>query len=234
MTEFGAADKVRCWSARVSLAFSACTQVTPSYVTYVRGIMPETEEHPMAEPHTTTQDAQDEAATPPDSTSTQAPDRRTMLKGLALAGAALPILAACGSSSSDAASPGGGASPKPGGGASSEPGSGEPSRNDSSPTDPGSSDDVLAKASDVEVGGGVILPNRSIVITQPTKGTFEGFSSTCTHMGCTVSTISNGTIICPCHGSQYSIKDGSVVAGPAPLPLPKKPVKDEGGNIVPA
>jgi Rieske Fe-S protein len=210
----------------VKLAFSACTQVTPSYVTYVRGIMPETEEHPMAEPHTTTQDAPAEAATPPDSTSTRAPDRRTMLKGLALAGAALPILAACGSSSNEAAAPGGGTSSKPG--------SGHPSRTESSSTDSGGSDDVLAKASDVEVGGGVILPNRSIVITQPTKGTFEGFSSTCTHMGCTVSTISNGTIICPCHGSQYSIKDGRVVAGPAPLPLPKKPVKDEGGNIVPA
>jgi nitrite reductase/ring-hydroxylating ferredoxin subunit len=216
------------------LAFSVSTQATPSYVTYVRGIMPETEEHPMAEPHATTQDARDGAAIPPDSTSTQAPDRRTMLKGLALAGAALPILTACGSSSNDSAAPPGGASPKPGGGTSSKPGSGQPSRTDASPTDSGSSGDVLVKASDVEVGGGVILPNRSIVITQPTKGTFEGFSSTCTHMFCTVSTISNGTIICPCHGSQYSIKDGSVVGGPAPLPLPKKPVKDEGGNIVPA
>jgi len=49
-----------------------------------------------------------------------------------------------------------------------------------------------------------------------------------------VSSISGGTINCPCHGSQYSITDGSVKGGPAPAPLPKKPVKDVGGNIVPA
>jgi Rieske Fe-S protein len=53
-------------------------------------------------------------------------------------------------------------------------------------------------------------------------------------MGCTVANISGGKIICPCHGSMYSIKDGSVLGGPAPLPLPKKPVKVEGTDIVPA
>jgi Rieske Fe-S protein len=36
----------------------------------------------------------------------------------------------------------------------------------------------------------------------------------CTHMGCTVDQAANGTIDCPCHGSQFSVKDGSVVAGP--------------------
>ena len=92
--------------------------------------------------------------------------------------------------------------------------------------------DVITKASDVPVGGGVILPAKTIVVTQPTKGQFEGFSSTCTHLGCTVANIYGGKIICPCHGSMYSIKDGSVLGGPAPAPLPKKPVKVDGTNIV--
>jgi Rieske Fe-S protein len=188
----------------------------------VRGITSETEEHTMAELHTTTRDAQTNELTASETTS--AVNRRTMLKGLAIAGAAVPILAACGSDSgspkeSGSTTPAGGGDTTPaGGGGSTTPGSG--------------GSDVLAKASDVEVGGGVILPDQTIVITQPTKGTFEGFSSTCTHMQCTVATISGGKIICPCHGSMYSIKDGSVVGGPAPAPLPKKPVKDEGGNIV--
>lgn len=79
---------------------------------------------------------------------------------------------------------------------------------------------VLGKTSDIPVGGGKIYPNSHVVVTQPTAGTFKGFSSTCTHMGCTVDKVADGLIQCPCHGSRYSIVDGSVKAGPAPKPLP--------------
>lgn len=178
----------------------------------------------MADPQTTTTDTQPEPAAP------ERPsfDRRTMLMGLAVAGAAVPILAACGSDSSKDES---GPTTSPGGGGDTT----TPSGGGETTTTSGSgSGDVLAKASDVPVGGGVILPDKSIVVTQPKAGTFEGFSSTCTHAGCTVSSISGGTINCPCHGSKYSITDGSVKGGPAPAPLPSKPVKEEGGNIVPA
>ena len=185
----------------------------------------------MADLQTTTSDAQGDELPPPDATS--ALNRRTMLKGLAVAGAAVPFLAACGSGSGSSGSSGPTTSPHGkgnGGGGSTH----SPSGGSGSSGSGGSGGDVLTKASDVPVGGGVILPDRATVVTQPTKGTFEGFSSTCTHMACTVSSISGGTINCPCHGSQYSITDGSVKGGPAPAPLPKKPVKDVGGNIVPA
>jgi Rieske Fe-S protein len=43
--------------------------------------------------------------------------------------------------------------------------------------------------------------------------------------------VSNGTINCPCHGSKYSIKDGSVVRGPAPSPLAAIAIKVEGTSI---
>jgi Rieske Fe-S protein len=179
----------------------------------------------MADLHTTTCDAQTHDVTTPEPIT--APNRRTMLKGLAIAGAAVPILAACGSDSGSS-NEGGGSTPQTRGQKTTPAGGG------GATTDSGSSADALVKVSEVEVGGGVILPDDTIVITQPTKGTFEGFSSTCTHLGCTVSTISGGTINCPCHGSRYSITDGSVQAGPAPAPLPKKPVKVEGDDIVPA
>jgi Rieske Fe-S protein len=48
---------------------------------------------------------------------------------------------------------------------------------------------------------------------------FRAFTSTCTHLGCTVGEISSGVIKCPCHGSEFSIADGSVRHGPAPEPL---------------
>jgi Rieske Fe-S protein len=158
-------------------------------------------------------------------------DRRTMLKGIAIAGAAVPILVACGSDSSPSGTAD--STKTPAGRTDSSPSAGDPTTTAGSGGGGGAAD-VIAKASDVPVGGGVILPEQTIVVTQPTAGTFEGFSSTCTHAGCTVASISGGTINCPCHGSRYSIKDGSVVGGPAPAPLPKKPVKDQGGNIVSA
>jgi Rieske Fe-S protein len=53
----------------------------------------------------------------------------------------------------------------------------------------------------------------------------------CTHMGCIVNQVANGTIDCPCHGSQFSIKDGAVVGGPAPSPLPAESIKVTGNDI---
>jgi Rieske Fe-S protein len=92
----------------------------------------------------------------------------------------------------------------------------------------------LAATKDVPVGGGVILADAQLVITQPKAGTFKAFSAICTHQGCTVSTVENGTINCPCHGSEFAITDGSVVAGPAPSPLPAQSIKVSGGSITAA
>ncbi|MFI5816739.1 Rieske 2Fe-2S domain-containing protein [Streptomyces sp. NPDC051643] len=89
----------------------------------------------------------------------------------------------------------------------------------------------LATKSDIPVGGGKIFKDRKIVVTQPTKDEFKAFSAVCTHQGCTVSTVANGTIDCPCHGSKYRITDASVVAGPAPRPLPAERITVEGNSI---
>ena len=73
-----------------------------------------------------------------------------------------------------------------------------------------------------------------VVLTQPTDGTFVAFSATCTHQGCTVSSVEGGTINCSCHGSKFDVADGSVRGGPAPRPLPKRAVKKDGDAIVAA
>jgi len=72
---------------------------------------------------------------------------------------------------------------------------------------------------DVPVGGGVVLEGRQVVVTQPTAGTFKAFSAVCTHEGCLVASVANGTITCPCHMGQFSATDGSVQGGPPPSPL---------------
>jgi Rieske Fe-S protein len=92
---------------------------------------------------------------------------------------------------------------------------------------------VLAAVADVPVGGGVVLVDRDVVVTQPVPGTFKAFSATCTsHQGCTVSEVANGTINCPCHGSSFAVADGSVTAGPATTPLPEKAVAVRDSAVV--
>jgi nitrite reductase/ring-hydroxylating ferredoxin subunit len=90
---------------------------------------------------------------------------------------------------------------------------------------------ALAATGEIPVGSGKIFTGPKVVVTQPTAGDFKAFSAVCTHMGCIVGTVSNGTIDCPCHGSQYSISTGDVVAGPAPKPLPAEQIKVSGDSI---
>jgi Rieske Fe-S protein len=80
----------------------------------------------------------------------------------------------------------------------------------------------LASTKDIPVGGGKVFEQRRMVITQPQQGTFKAFSAVCTHAGCVVAEVKNGTINCPCHGSRFKAADGSVAAGPASSAL--KPV----------
>jgi Rieske Fe-S protein len=88
----------------------------------------------------------------------------------------------------------------------------------------GAAGPVSVKTADIPIGNGKIFPDAQTVITQPKKGQFKAFSAICTHMGCLVDSITT-TINCPCHGSKYSITDGSVVNPPAPRPLPPKTIK---------
>ena len=93
---------------------------------------------------------------------------------------------------------------------------------------------VLAKTADIPVGGGKILAGQKIVITQPQAGSFHAFTAVCTHQGCIVGSVAGGTINCPCHGSKFSIANGSVVNGPAASPLAPVSIKVQGTSIVQA
>jgi Rieske Fe-S protein len=150
-------------------------------------------------------------------------DRRTVLRGAAvigLAGAALPIIAACNGGGGDA---GGGATtsaPAGGGATTSAPAGGAQA-----------ADTPLATTSEIPVGGGKVFGDAKVVVTQPTSGQFKGFSAVCTHQGCIVADVADGTINCACHGSKFKIADGSVANGPASRPLPAADITVQGGKI---
>jgi Rieske Fe-S protein len=146
-------------------------------------------------------------------------DRRTVLRGAAVTGAIGTVgslLAACGSDEDSGGESQ--ASPSPqdeGAGGSTSDGGG----------------DVLASTGDIPVGGGKVFSDQQVVVTQPTEGEFLGFTAVCTHQGCTVNNVSDGTINCPCHGSMFHIEDGSVASGPASAPLAEKAISVDGGDI---
>ena len=157
---------------------------------------------------------------PRDAVST-GPSRRQVLLTGGVVVAAAAVTAACGSSSATSSStPAAAGSSTPAGTASSVPASSD---------DSGGGTDVAV--ADIPVGGGVILADRKVVVTQPTAGEFKAFSAVCTHQGCAVASVANGVIVCPCHGSQFSASDGSVKGGPAPSALASVAVTVSGDQV---
>ncbi|NEA34924.1 Rieske (2Fe-2S) protein [Streptomyces sp. SID13031] len=90
---------------------------------------------------------------------------------------------------------------------------------------------ALAKVADIPAGGGVILKEQSLVLTKDASGKICAFSAICTHQGCVVTEVGDGTINCACHGSKFDATTGERVAGPAKAPLPAVAVKQRDGAI---
>ena len=149
--------------------------------------------------------------------------RRGVLAGVGLVGLASAITA-CGAGGSSSTPAAGGTTPA----AAANSGTGSAAAGGASSAPAAN---ALAATSQIPVGSGMIFSGPQVVVTQPSAGEFKAFSAVCTHMGCIVNQISNGTIDCPCHGSQYSITTGDVVAGPAPRPLPAKQIKVSGSSV---
>jgi Rieske Fe-S protein len=148
-------------------------------------------------------------------------NRRTVLRAaglLALAGTSAAALTSC-SAEAESGSP----SASPAAATTSSPASPSPTADATSPKPSASQGKApngpSVATSKVPVGGGVIMEDADYVVTQPSKGTYKAFSKICTHQGCPVASVENGVIHCNCHGSEYSIKDGSVTKPPAPEPL---------------
>jgi Rieske Fe-S protein len=157
---------------------------------------------------------------------TSSVSRRRALTGAATLGVGVPLLAACGDDSTAATDPAT---------------TGDPTAAPTTaPTTASTTADAgvatggatgLVAAADVPVGGGVVLKAEEIVVTQPAAGDYKAFTALCTHQGCLVGSVSDGSIHCPCHNSLFSAADGSVESGPASAPLAAVAVRVVDGQV---
>jgi Rieske Fe-S protein len=93
---------------------------------------------------------------------------------------------------------------------------------------------ALATTDEVPVGGGIVLVDEKIVVTQPTEGDFKAFTAVCTHQQLMVASVEDGVIHCDNHGSEYDAATGDVSRGPAPSALAAVEITVDGDRIVTA
>ncbi|MEU0074395.1 Rieske (2Fe-2S) protein [Streptomyces sp. NPDC006332] len=144
-----------------------------------------------------------------------APSRRTVVASLGAAGLAV-ALTACGSDDDASGSPTeqGAAGT---GGTAADPGAGGGT--------------ALAKTADIPEGGGKVFSDEKVVVSQPKAGDYKAFSTICTHRKCPMTDLKGDVLSCSCHGSQFSVTDGSVKKGPATEPLAAKQISVDGDSI---
>lgn len=88
-------------------------------------------------------------------------------------------------------------------------------------------DDLAENAPKKVDAGGVAV----VVVRQGTE--VFALDDTCVHAGCSLAggQVQGRSIICPCHGSQYDLRDGSVLHGPATMPEPRYETRVRDGMV---
>ncbi|HEX5417321.1 MAG TPA: Rieske 2Fe-2S domain-containing protein [Chloroflexota bacterium] len=72
------------------------------------------------------------------------------------------------------------------------------------------------------------------VLLARVNGQIYAIGDTCSHWGCSLAGghLMGDVVKCPCHGSEFNLRNGSVVEGPASQPEPYFEVREENGQIL--
>jgi 3-phenylpropionate/trans-cinnamate dioxygenase ferredoxin subunit len=84
------------------------------------------------------------------------------------------------------------------------------------------------KASDIRRGTLALIEiNGTRITVANVDGTYYAFDDTCTHEQCSLAEgdLEGTKVICMCHGAEFDVKTGNVLAPPAKLPLKVYPVR---------
>jgi Rieske Fe-S protein len=94
----------------------------------------------------------------------------------------------------------------------------------------------VAAVDEVPVGRALVfgypLAGDTCVLVRLDTGTFVAFGQECTHLGCPVTYDAGSSAFhCPCHEGFFSARDGAVLSGPPPRPLPRVRLERRGDEI---
>lgn len=93
----------------------------------------------------------------------------------------------------------------------------------------------IAKKSEIENGKMKVfeVSGKQITIAN-TDGEYLAFDDACTHAHCSLAggSLDGKTVTCYCHGGQFDIKTGKVLAPPPVNPISVYEVKVEGEDIL--
>lgn len=66
------------------------------------------------------------------------------------------------------------------------------------------------------------------------NGQLYAFDDTCTHFGCSLATghLAGTVVTCACHGSQFDVRTGAVLRGPAQEPVRSRTVQLVGDDLL--
>lgn len=78
----------------------------------------------------------------------------------------------------------------------------------------------------------VTISGKQILVATAGKKYFA-MGNVCTHNGCRLSggKLEGEIVRCPCHGSQFNVKTGEAVHGPAKNPEPVFSITEENGEL---
>ena len=95
---------------------------------------------------------------------------------------------------------------------------------------------TIAKAADIPPGELALFEVDGVrVAVGNANGRFYAIDDTCTHEQCSLAeegTLEGTVVTCGCHGAQFDVTSGAVLAPPALEPVKAYPIRIEQGNLV--
>ena len=91
------------------------------------------------------------------------------------------------------------------------------------------------KTNEIPAGALVALDVRGTrVAVANVGGTYYAFDDACTHEQCSLTEmgeLAGTTVTCTCHGSEFDVRTGKVLAPPATVPVKVYPTRVEGDAL---
>ena len=91
------------------------------------------------------------------------------------------------------------------------------------------------KTTEIPAGGVTAIDVRGArIAVANVGGTYYAFDDACTHEQCSLAEegeLAGTTLTCTCHGSEFDVRTGKVLAPPATVPVRVYPVRVEGDAL---